>query len=165
MIAGRIPPAAQKGLGAAVAALLTFMGLWAVGRAPDQGERLHALEQTAATLSARPAALPATRTRTPLCRAPLAAASAELEDQLRRDAAASGATVEAMTLTPGAAGTPTDLTAATLDLTLSGDEAAITRFLKAAVDQRAPVFLQDAEITAAPNDLKVQMRGRLLCRR
>lgn len=161
----RIPLAAQKGLGAAAAALLTFAGLWAAGRAPDQGERLQALEQTAATLSARPAAPPATRTRTPLCRGPLAAASADLEDQLRRDAAASGATVETMTLTPGAAGTPTDLTAATLDLTLSGDEPAVTRFLKAAVDRRAPVFLQDAEITASPDGLKVQIRGRLLCRR
>lgn len=165
MIAGRIPPAAQKGLGAAAAALLTFMSLWTVGQAPDQGERLQALERTAATLSARPPASATTRTRTPLCRAPLATASAELEDQLRRDAAASGATVEAMTLTPGAAGTPMDLTAATLGLTLSGDEAAVTQFLKAAVDRRAPVFLQDAEITAARNDLKVQIRGRLLCRR
>lgn len=160
-----IPPDVRKALAAAAVALATFAGLSWVGRAPDQGQRLQALEQTAARLVSAPAADSGLRNRPNLCRTPLAEAASDVEDQVRIDAAASGSTIETFKVSPGAAGTPTDLAAAEFEIGLSGDEAAITRFLKVSVDRRAPIFLRHAEVSVAPEGVRLRMLGRLLCRR
>jgi hypothetical protein len=142
-----------------------FVGLTALSRADNQSPRLQHLTEQAGHLVNYGKPLPASAPALP-CRQSLEAASADVERRLRADIARANLDLQNLTWSATPAALPIDLVGSKLELAVSGDEPALTNFLKVAADERLPIFLDAVEVKhKGAGRLETVFRGRLLCRR
>ena len=151
-----------RGMGGFAVAAAAAVGLLShLSQAPHQGARLEKLQTQALATPRNP-----TRPNLPvtLCRAPLASAVALATSGLKRRAAEAGLMVEALRFEPLDELPPAGVEGAKLALKVSGDEAGLTRFLKASAAAQESLFIDRGDIAVGGRGVEAEFQGRLLCR-
>lgn len=152
-------------LGVLIIAALTLWALSAMAKPKDFDRRMAVVEAQLVALAQSSSTRQASAySAGALCSTPLVPAANAMQDELGRQAAASGLSMTQISVAPGDAAAPSPgLSAMDLVLTVEGPYASARRFLGGLQASSPEVFVDSFELRPAGAQVRLRVTGRAFC--